>query len=78
MNQHIDIKRAIHDERIARYRAEARAERFRADARARRGDRQPDAERHAFRRAVGRSIIRFGERIAAERSIERLEPTGSR
>lgn len=58
---------AVHAERMARYRAEAEAERLR---------RESSTERR-FRRAVGRSLVRFGERIAADVD-ERFEPAASR
>ncbi len=58
---------AVHAERVGRYRAEAEAERLRRES----------AIDRRFRRAVGRSLVRFGERLAAE-ADERFEPVASR
>ncbi len=58
---------AVHAERIGRYRAEARAERLRRELRTDR----------SLRRAFGRTLVRFGERIAADPD-ERFQPAASR
>ncbi len=68
MYANIEFRSAVHAERSARFQAEARAERFAAQARAARApgsDRGRNAD-HRIRRAIGRSIVRFGERIAAD------------
>jgi len=70
-----DAIRAIHEERIGRSQAEARAERIAADLRAMRARPERVADRR-IRRAIGRSIVRFGQRIAAE--PDALQPAGSR
>jgi hypothetical protein len=64
---------AIHADRAARFGAEARAARI---ARAQRGHEQAADRR--IRRAVGRSIVRIGARIAADPALERLQPAGTR
>ncbi len=66
----IRIQQAVHADRAARFAAEAqRARLVRAVARA--GDRR-------IRRAIGRSIVRLGARIAADPAAERLHPAGFR
>jgi hypothetical protein len=68
---------AIHADRVARFEAEARADRFMAEARAARGAARPEPDRR-IRRAIGRSIVRFGERIAADAGAEHTAPVGTR
>jgi hypothetical protein len=60
---------AIHADRAARFQAEAHHARV-----ARRASR----DERRIRRAVGRSIVRVGARIAADPALERLQPAGSR
>jgi hypothetical protein len=73
MDSFIRAVNAIHADRVARFTAEAERAAF-----ARRPSR-PDARRVSWiRRAVGRSIVRIGARIAAEPAVERLQPAGSR
>jgi hypothetical protein len=73
MDSFIRAVDAIHADRVARFTAEAERA-----ALARRSPR-PDARRVGWiRRAVGRSIVRIGARIAAEPAAERLQPAGSR
>ncbi len=66
----IRIIQAVHADRAARFEAEARQARI-----ARRASRA--AERR-IRRAIGRSIVKVGARIAADPPSERLQPAGSR
>ena len=73
MNTHIEILRAVHADRLARLHAEAH--------RARLVPSRSEARR--LRRALGHSLVRAGQRIAAEastaeRPIEHLTPAGSR
>ena len=60
---------AIHATRAARFEAEAR----RASI-----VRRSSADERRIRRAIGRSIVRVGARIAADPATERLQPAGSR
>jgi hypothetical protein len=74
MNTQIQFLQAVHADRLARLRAEAHQARLARSART-------DARR--LRRALGRSLVRVGERIAAEasapeRPIDNLTPAGSR
>ena len=71
------IIHAIHEERIARFEAEARAARIAAEARPPRVRHERSADRR-IRRAIGRSIVRVGERIAADPAQDALRPAGSR
>jgi hypothetical protein len=64
---------AVHADRAARFMAEAHHARL---ARATR--RAPRADERRIRRAVGRSIVRIGARIAADPALERLQPAGLR
>ena len=64
---------AVHADRAARFMAEAHQARV---ARATR--RAPRADERRIRRAVGRSIVRLGARIAADPALERLQPAGLR
>jgi hypothetical protein len=66
----IHIIQAVHADRAARYQAEA----FKARI-ARRASR---ADERRIRRAIGRSIVRFGSRIAADPAPERFLPAGTR
>lgn len=61
---------AVHADRAARFAAEARVDRL-----ARRAPRSSDRR---IRRAIGRSLVAVGARIAAEPAAERLQPAGSR
>jgi hypothetical protein len=77
MNTQIQFMQAVHADRLARLHAEARQARLARSARSAR----TDARR--LRRALGRSLVRVGQRIAAEasapeRPIEHLTPAGSR
>ena len=67
------MKMAVHADRAARLAAEAQEVR---NARATR--RAPRADERRIRRAIGRSLVRIGARIAAEPGAERLQPAGSR
>jgi hypothetical protein len=74
MNAQIEYLRAVHADRLARLHAEAHQARLARPARV-------DARR--LRRALGRSLVRIGQRIAAEasapeRPVEHLTPAGSR
>ena len=74
MNAQIQLVLTIHEDRLARLRAEAHRERLARSTRT-------DGRR--LRRALGRSLIRAGQRIAAEastpeRPVEHLTPAGSR
>jgi len=66
----IRIARAVHADRAARFEAEAQQARL--------ARRASVAGERRVRRALGRSIVRLGERIAADPSAERLVPAGSR
>jgi len=72
----IRIIQAVHEDRATRFQAEARQARFVAEARAA-GRASRDGERR-IRRAIGRSIVRVGARIAADPVPERLQPAGFR
>jgi len=61
---------AVHEDRAARLQAEAQQARL-----ARLASR---AHERRIRRAIGRSIVRVGARIAADPPTERLQPAGSR
>ena len=61
---------AVHADRVARFRAEAHLARV--------ARRAPRADERRIRRALGRSIVRLGARIAADPALERLQPAGSR
>jgi hypothetical protein len=67
------IQMAVHADRAARFAAEAHEAR---NARAAR--RAAPADERRIRRAIGRSLVRIGARIAAEPGAERLQPAGSR
>ena len=74
MNTQIQFLQAVHADRLARLHAEARQAGLARSART-------DGRR--LRRALGRSLIRAGQRIAAEastpeRPVEHLTPAGSR
>jgi hypothetical protein len=74
MNTQIQFLQAVHADRLARLHAEARQARLARPLRT-------DARR--LRRALGRSLVRAGQRIAAEasapeRPIDNLTPAGSR
>ena len=64
---------AVHADRAARFAAEAHNDRV-----ARASRRAPRSDERRIRRAVGRSIVRLGARIAADPALERLQPAGSR
>jgi hypothetical protein len=66
----IRVIQAVHADRAARFAAEAQQARI-----ARRAN---GADERRIRRAIGRSLVRFGARIAADPPIERLQPAGSR
>jgi len=66
----IRIIDAVHEDRAARFAAEAQRARIAREASA--------ADERRVRRAIGRSIVRVGARIAADPPIERLQPAGSR
>jgi len=61
---------AIHADRAARFEAEAQQARV--------GRRAARADERRLRRAIGRSLVRVGARIAAEPAAERFQPAGSR
>ena len=69
-----EIERAIREERLAHFIAEADADRMAAELRAA-GRLEP---RSGFRRTLGRSLVRIGARIAAEGANEHLRPAGHR
>ena len=74
MNAQIQFLQAVHADRLARLHAEARQARLARSAR---------TDERRLRRALGRSLIRAGQRIAAEttapeRTIEHVTPAGSR
>ena len=66
----IRIILAVHEDRAARYQAEALESRFAAEA--------SRADERRVRRAIGRSIVRIDARIAADPAPERLLPAGVR
>jgi hypothetical protein len=68
---------AIHADRAARFEAEARAARIASESRARRARPERATDRR-IRRAIGRSIVRVGERIAADQAVDTLRTAGSR
>ncbi len=57
----------FHEDRVGRYRAQADAERKRREA----------STDRRLRRAFGRTLVRFGERIAAD-AEDRFQPATSR
>ena len=61
---------AVHADRAARFQAEAQQARIARLA--------SHADERRVRRAIGRSIVRIGARIAADAPTERLQPAGSR
>jgi hypothetical protein len=66
----IRVMQAVHEDRAARFHAEAHHARvFREVIR---------SDERRIRRAIGRSIVRVGARIAADPAPERLVPAGSR
>ncbi len=74
MNAQIQYLRAVHADRLARLYAEAHQARLARSART-------DTQR--LRRVLGRSLVRAGQRLAAEasapeRPVEHLTPAGSR
>ncbi len=74
MNTQIDVMLAVHADRLARLYAEAHRARLVRPAR---------TDTRRLRRALGRTLVRAGQRIAAEasaseRSVEHLTPAGSR
>jgi hypothetical protein len=60
---------AVHADRAARFQAEAHQARI---------DRRSGTEERRIRRAIGRSIVRVGARIAADPAPERFLPARSR
>ena len=69
VNNSIRFVDAVHADRAARFQAEAHQARI---------DRRSGAEERRIRRAIGRSIVRVGARIAADPAPERLLPARSR
>ena len=74
MNAQIQFMLAVHADRLARLHAEARQANLARPAR---------TDTRRLRRALGRSLVRAGQRIAAEtsapdRQIEHLSPAGPR
>ena len=74
MNTQIQFMQTVHADRLARLYAEARQARLARSAR---------TDTRRLRRALGRSLVRVGQRLAAEasapeRPIEHLTPAGSR
>ena len=74
MNAQIQYLQAVHEDRIARLHREARQARLARSTR---------TDERRLRRALGRSLIRAGQRIASEatapeRTIEHVTPAGSR
>ncbi len=74
MNTQIMVLQAVHDDRLARLHDEADQARLARSTR---------TETRRLRRVLGRSLVRAGQRIAAEasvpeRPIEQLTPAGSR
>ena len=61
---------AVHADRAARFHAEAHHARISCEV--------IRADERRIRRAIGRSIVRVGARIAADPAPERLVPAGSR
>ena len=76
MNNQIRAINAIHADRAARFEAEAQRARIADEIRIDR--RASGADEHRIRRAIGRSIVRVGARIAADPAPERLVPARSR
>jgi len=69
VNNAIRVINAIHADRAARFRAEAEQARIAHEIHgARRADR---SDERRIRRAVGRSIVRLGARLAAGPAVER-------
>ncbi|HYN48532.1 MAG TPA: hypothetical protein VER83_06665 [Candidatus Nanopelagicales bacterium] len=66
----IRIIHAVHEDRAARFQAEAHHARITREV--------VRADERRVRRAIGRSIVRVGARIAADPPAERLQPAGSR
>ena len=76
MNPQIQYLQAVHADRIARLHADAR------QARQARLARPARTDERRLRRALGRLLVRAGQRIAAEatgpeRTIEHVTPAGS-
>jgi hypothetical protein len=69
VNNQIRAINAFHADRAARFEAEAQRARIADEIRADRRASQPDERR--IRRAIGRSIVRLGARIAADPAVER-------
>ena len=74
MNAQIQYLQAVHADRIARLYREARQARLARSTR---------TDERRLRRALGRSLVRAGQRIAAEatapeRTIEHVTPAGTR
>jgi hypothetical protein len=74
MNTQIQVLQAIHADRLARLHAEAQRARL---------ARAAGTDTRRLRRALGRTIVRAGQRIAAEtaapeRSVDHLTPAGLR
>ena len=74
MNAQIQYLQALHADRIARLHREARQARLARSTR---------TDERRLRRALGRSLVRAGQRIAAEatapeRTIEHVAPAGTR
>jgi hypothetical protein len=67
---------AVHVDRAARFAAEAQRHRIADEMRIDR--RASSADERRVRRAIGRSIVRVGARIAADPAPERLQPASSR
>ena len=66
----IRIISAVHADRAARFAAEVQQARI--------ARRASPADERRVRRAIGRSLVRVGARIAADPPTERLQPAGSR
>jgi hypothetical protein len=69
VNNAIRAINAIHADRAARFAAEADRDRIAAGIHAAR--RAEQARERRIRRAIGRTIVRLGSRIAADPAIER-------
>jgi hypothetical protein len=69
VNNAIRTINAIHADRAARFAAEAARDRIAAEIHAARRAEQPGERR--VRRAIGRTIVRLGARIAADPAVER-------
>jgi hypothetical protein len=69
VNNQIRAINAIHAERAARFRAEAEQARIAHEIRI--AQRDVRSRERWIRRAVGRSIVRLGARIAADPAVER-------